>query len=199
MNLSTVSLLFASLLLLLEIPPAHSQWVMFSEDSGSSTGWSFTPWGALEASTIEHEGLQAILLKPGDLPAKAWAGVTMGKWKDPLALDQAIVTDGVISFKFNSTDGGGQRLQVSFEILDGEGNPVDGTEAFIPLSEISDFAAVDDDPETWQSVSVPLLESLNRSGHPAESAHFLGKIAIQYIEDVPEKDLLITEVKLDVP
>lgn len=163
-------------------------------DEGWAMNWRDAGWSGCSAAVVRTEGQPATIeLRLKD--PKEWSGV---RWSGPaVTLPEAIAREtSQLAFEVNAmTDEWGQavpghNIQVELKGLDASGKKRDG-KMVGTRSYISPGGGTDNDPQTWQTVALP-LERLVKSDTEA-----ITDLTIQFRHGIPKAGLLIRDIRIE--
>jgi hypothetical protein len=169
--------------------------------------WILASWGGVDLEPVEEPALggkgRALLAAvAGD--ATDWCGCRMsadvrpGEGDGGPDITQQMRREGFLSFYVNGSDDewgthkGEQSVQVKIDFRTAGGTEWDGG-PFIGMGQYIDGGMVDDDPDTWQKVQIPLRRLL-----AGQQADRLGGVWFQYQGAPPSAGLAIDSVALEV-
>lgn len=173
--------------------------VIFSGEDGFRSGWTVTAWGGLEARK-DAEGENGGLAAASVLTEKAvpFSGVSLRVGYDQnmaaaaIPLDETLRDRGIVVLKVNcGKDSSGQALQANLGFLV-EGKMKEAPQ--VPLGEFGGPAKLDNDPETWQEIRIPIDRMLAKLPDPT-AAEGLLSVGIQYV-DAPVSEILVGDCRI---
>lgn len=119
------------------------------------TQWRANGWGGCRAAQGNDGSLRMTFAEK----ATDWCGVALeGRG---IAIPANKFANGCLRFRINGSDDewgkhtGGQSLQVKLEGTDAKGKPLSG-QSYLPINQYLKGGSVDDAPNTWQEVNLPL-------------------------------------------
>lgn len=202
-------LLLISVLLASSPAQAADQSLLYAGQNTMPEGWWGLSWGGTlviiepNCAAPKQQGSLAILARDEN---EAWSGggIQKAPGGKPFPLPSQNWADSFLQFKVNGgvrpdgTREGGQAFKVSVKLIDAEGNslpapPAEKGGEFISVT--SDMIAgerIDDDPDSWQQVLVPLKRFAPPPGHP-EPAAFVS-FAIQFDSVKPTSGIYVTDI-----
>ncbi len=199
-------LLLTSLCALSVASAARAEILLYSGEDSFPAGWAKQEWGGA-VPTIEpmvsqddQPGSLAILAVTG---AEAWSGAGIHTFSDdqpPLEIPASYLESGSLVFLVNGgvrPDGdreGGQSVQVALGWAEpgAEASAKQGSD-FIKVSDHLDGEVIDEDPESWQEVRIPL----SAFGFPDTADALVWKsFAVQFMGAAPTSGVYVTDIRL---
>ena len=158
-------------------------------------GVKLNAWGDCKPAERRPEGGLPYLEIAAPETAKQWCGTTIAfsqGLEEKEALSKDLIEKGLLTFKVNGGNdefdrpSGGQNVQIAI----GQQSPAKSG-GYHPLSNYLEGNSVDNDPESWQEVRIPLKTLIGDSGMKRVDA-----LKVQFIGTPPGAPLLIREIRL---
>jgi hypothetical protein len=170
-------------------------------------GWVLASWGGVDLGLVEGQGTGGTgraLLAGAAADATDWCGCRISAGSEPgeggggADITAQMRREGFLSFYVNGSSDewgahkGEQSVQVKVDFRVAGGAAWDGG-PFIGMGQYIEGGLVDDDPETWQKVQMPLRRML-----AGKEADRLGGVWFQYRGAPPSAGLMIDSIALEV-
>lgn len=151
-------------------------------------GWHVGGWGGVDfkLQPLKDRDAKVLHLQLNAAPQN-WAGVFLsttqptGKTQAEIAMSQSLKKTGTLVLSINGSNDewgnpvGQQKLQIAIAQRTEKSKWLHGSK-FLPLKSFVTGNMIDDNPETWQQVRIPLAKLLTKEDLPA-----LGAVFLQYI------------------
>ncbi len=172
-------------------------------DDGLPKNWKLVGWNGVkpELQSPDEDGADAAVLSLTlSEDAKSWGGSKLKAIKPDHGLtmpENSVSNQGHLVFEVNGSQDkwgkhkGRQQLQVLLVFSDGDQNK---NRKYVPLPPYTNGTAVDEQPETWQEVRVPLSRLL-----PGGDLDKLQELSLQYRGQLPDSGIQVKNIRLEWP